>query len=80
MRFVPKMVEKLKELPELRDVATDQEVNGLRAMLVFDRDTASRFGITPSTIDNTLYDAYGQRLVSGDVQAIRSAVLCATSA
>ena len=42
--FVPKMVEKLKELPELRDVATDQEVNGLRAMLVFDRDTASRSG------------------------------------
>src|SRR6202041_268989 len=62
--FVPKMVEKLKELPELRDVATDQEVNGLRAMLVFDRDTASRMGITPSAIDNTLYDAYGQRLVS----------------
>jgi multidrug efflux pump len=62
--FVPKMVEKLKALPELRDVATDQEVNGLRAMLVFDRDTASRMGITPSAIDNTLYDAYGQRLVS----------------
>jgi multidrug efflux pump len=62
--FVPKMVEKLKEIPELRDVATDQEVNGLKATLVFDRDTASRFGITPSTIDNTLYDAYGQRLVS----------------
>ena len=51
-------------MPELRDVATDQEVNGLRAKLVFDRDTASRFGITPSTIDNTLYDAYGQRQVS----------------
>jgi multidrug efflux pump len=62
--FVPKMVEKLKALPELRDVATDQEVNGLRAMLVFDRDTASRMGITPTAIDNTLYDAYGQRLVS----------------
>jgi multidrug efflux pump len=62
--FVPKMVAKLKALPNLRDVATDQEVNGLRASLVFDRDTASRFGITPSSIDNTLYDAYGQRLVS----------------
>ena len=62
--FVPKMVAKLKELPEISDVATDQEVNGLRAMLVFDRDTASRLGITPSAIDNTLYDAYGQRLVS----------------
>ncbi|MBV9768825.1 MAG: efflux RND transporter permease subunit [Bryobacterales bacterium] len=62
--FVPKMVARLKELPELRDVATDQQVNGLRVRLVFDRDTASRLGITPSAIDNTLYDAYGQREVS----------------
>ena len=53
-----------KQLPELRDVASDQQVQGLRAKLVFDRDTASRLGITPSTIDNTLYDAYGQRQVS----------------
>jgi multidrug efflux pump len=62
--FVPKMVARLKELPELRDVATDQQVNGLRVRVVFDRDTASRLGITPTTIDNTLYDAYGQRQVS----------------
>jgi multidrug efflux pump len=62
--FVPRMVEKLQTLPELRDVATDQQVGGLRAKLVFDRDTASRLGITPTTIDNTLYDAYGQRQVS----------------
>ena len=62
--FVPKMVARLKELPELRDVATDQEVNGLRVRVVFDRDTAARLGITPSAIDNTLYDAYGQREVS----------------
>ena len=62
--FVPKMVARLKELPELRDVATDQQVNGLRVTVVFDRDTASRLGITPSAIDNTLYDAYGQREVS----------------
>ena len=62
--FVPKMVARLKELPELRDVATDQQVNGLRVRVVFDRDTASRLGITPSAIDNTLYDAYGQREVS----------------
>jgi multidrug efflux pump len=62
--FIPKMVEKLQALPNLRDVATDQEVNGLRAKLVFDRDTASRLGITPNTIDETLYDAYGQRQVS----------------
>jgi multidrug efflux pump len=62
--LVPKMVARLQELPELRDVATDQQVNGLRVRVVFDRDTASRLGITPSTIDNTLYDAYGQREVS----------------
>jgi multidrug efflux pump len=62
--FVPRMVEKLQALPELSDVATDQQVGGLRAKLVFDRDTASRLGITPTTIDNTLYDAYGQRQVS----------------
>jgi multidrug efflux pump len=62
--FVPKMVARLQELPELRDVATDQQVNGLRVRVVFDRDTASRMGITPSAIDNTLYDAYGQREIS----------------
>ncbi len=45
-------------------MATDQQVNGLRVRVVFDRDTASRLGITPSAIDNTLYDAYGQREVS----------------
>jgi multidrug efflux pump len=62
--FVPKMVDKLKAMPELSDVATDQQVGGLRAKLVFDRDTAARLGITPTQIDNTLYDAYGQRQVS----------------
>ena len=62
--FVPKMVARLQEIPELRDVATDQQVNGLRVKVVFDRDTASRMGITPTAIDNTLYDAYGQREVS----------------
>ena len=46
--FAPKMLDKLKQLPELRDVASDQQVQGLRAALVFDRDTASRLGITPS--------------------------------
>jgi multidrug efflux pump len=62
--FAPRMVERLKASPELRDVASDQQVGGLRAGLVFDRQTAYRFGITPSTIDQTLYDAYGQREVS----------------
>jgi multidrug efflux pump len=62
--FAPRMLEKLREEPELRDVATDQQVGGLRAEVVFDRNTAYRMGISPSTIDQTLYDAYGQREVS----------------
>ena len=62
--FAPRMLAKLKELPELRDVASDQQVGGLRAKVVFDRQTAYRLGITPSAIDQTLYDAYGQRQVS----------------
>ncbi|HUE23991.1 MAG TPA: efflux RND transporter permease subunit [Bryobacteraceae bacterium] len=63
-RLAPQMIEKLKQLPELRDVASDQQVLGLRAALVYDRETAYRLGITPSEIDQTLYDAYGQRQVS----------------
>ena len=62
--FAPRMVERLRSVPELRDVASDQQVGGLRTKLVYDRDTASRLGITPSMIDNTLYDAFGQRQVS----------------
>jgi len=62
--YAPKMLARLRELPQLSDVATDQQVQGLRARLVFDRNTAARLGITPSTIDQTLYDAYGQREVS----------------
>jgi multidrug efflux pump len=62
--FAPHMLAKLQESPLLRDVASDQEVGGLCARLVFDRSTAYRFGISPSTIDQTLYDAYGQREVS----------------
>jgi multidrug efflux pump len=54
---------KLKTLPQLRDVATDQLNSGLQARLVIDRDTASRLGITPQMIDDTLYDAFGQRQI-----------------
>jgi multidrug efflux pump len=54
----------LKQLPELEDVATDQQTGGLAVSLVIDRVTASRFGIAPTTIDNTLYDAFGQRQIS----------------
>jgi len=62
--FAPKMLEALQKQPELRDVASDQQDQGLRAKLVFDRETAYRLGITPSAIDQTLYDAFGQREVS----------------
>jgi len=58
------MMSKLAGVPELRDVASDRQDQGLRAKLVYDRDTASRLGITPSAINQTLYDAYGQRQIS----------------
>ena len=62
-RWTRQFVDKLKELPELRDVATDQQTSGLAAALIVDRVTASRMGISPQMIDETLYDAFGQREV-----------------
>src|SRR6185437_10778583 len=62
--WVPQMMAKMKQIPELRDVATDQQNGGLGLQLDIDRDTASRLGITPQNIDDTLYDAFGQRQVS----------------
>ena len=62
--FAPQMLAKLQKLPQLSDVASDQQTLGLRARIVFDRNTVSRLGITTSAIDQTLYDAYGQREVS----------------
>jgi multidrug efflux pump len=59
-----KLIAELQKVPELRDVASDQQNNGLQAELVVDRDTASRLGILPQQIDDTLYDAFGQRQVS----------------
>jgi multidrug efflux pump len=59
-----RFVARLKQLPELEDVATDQQPGGLALSLVIDRITASRLGIAPTTIDNTLYDAFGQRQIS----------------
>src|SRR6185369_14347750 len=59
-----RLVERLKTLPELRDVASDAQQGGLEATVVIDRDTASRLGITPQAIDDTLYDAFGQRQIS----------------
>jgi multidrug efflux pump len=63
-QWTNRFVDKLKQLPLLEDVATDQQTGGLAVSLVIDRVTASRLGIAPSTIDNTLYDAYGQRQIS----------------
>jgi multidrug efflux pump len=62
--WVPRFMDRLKQLPELRDVASDQLNGGLLVNLAIDRDSASRLGILPADIDNTLYDAFGQRQVS----------------
>jgi multidrug efflux pump len=62
--WAPRFVQKLRELPQLRDVASDQQLEGRQVQVVIDRDTASRLGVTPQLIDNTLYDAFGQRQVS----------------
>jgi multidrug efflux pump len=59
-----KLVDAMKKLPQLADVATDQQTGGLAVSLMIDRVTASRLGIAPDTIDNTLYDAFGQRQIS----------------
>ena len=63
-KFAPRMVEQLKRIPIIADVSSDQQNRGLQAMIQYDRATAARFGITPQLIDNTLYDAFGQRPVS----------------
>jgi multidrug efflux pump len=62
--WAPRLLDRLKTLPELRDVASDQSDRGLQASLVIDRDTAARLGVLPQAIDDTLYDAFGQRQVS----------------
>ena len=62
--WAPKILAKMKTLPELRDVATDQQTEGTTLQLEINRDTASRYGIQPQLIDDTLYDAFGQRQVT----------------
>ncbi|HJZ32002.1 MAG TPA: efflux RND transporter permease subunit [Hyphomicrobiaceae bacterium] len=62
--WAPKVLAKLKSIPELADVATDQQMSGTALSLTIDRDQASRYGITPQLIDATLYDAFGQRQVA----------------
>jgi multidrug efflux pump len=62
--WAPRVASAMEHIPEIRDIASDQQIRGLQATLVIDRDTASRLGISPQAIDNTLYDAFGQRQVS----------------
>jgi multidrug efflux pump len=62
--WTPRLVDKLRTRPELRDVASDQQNGGLQAAISIDRDTAGRLGILPADLDNSLYDAFGQRQVS----------------
>ncbi|HWD60015.1 MAG TPA: MdtB/MuxB family multidrug efflux RND transporter permease subunit [Stellaceae bacterium] len=62
--WVPKLMARLQQIPDITDVATNFGQNGLSAYITIDRSTAGRFGITPATVDNALYDAFGQRIVS----------------
>ncbi|HYM02152.1 MAG TPA: MdtB/MuxB family multidrug efflux RND transporter permease subunit [Stellaceae bacterium] len=62
--WIPKLLDRLGQLPEIEDVASDMQGHGLSVYVAIDRDTAGRFGITPATVDNALYDAFGQRIVS----------------
>jgi multidrug efflux pump len=62
--WAPRFVKRLQQLPELRDVASDQQTDGLAARVVLDRTTASRLGITPQMLDDALYDGFGQRQIS----------------
>jgi hydrophobe/amphiphile efflux-1 (HAE1) family protein len=63
-QWSPKILDKLKSLPMLRDVTTDQQAGGTTATLTIDRDQAARFGVQPQVIDDTLYDAFGQRQIT----------------
>jgi multidrug efflux pump len=62
--YAPRMLEALRHVPIITDVSSDQQNNGLQSLVEYDRPTAARFGISPQLIDNTLYDAFGQRQVS----------------
>jgi multidrug efflux pump len=63
-QWTPKLLQAMRQLPELRDVASDQQAEGLEMHLVVDRDSAARLGVTTQVLDDTLYDAFGQRIVS----------------
>jgi multidrug efflux pump len=70
VEWAPRLMQRMAEIPDLRDVNTDQQLNGLQASLVIDRDTAGRLGVSVSAIDNTLNDAFGQRQVSNIYKGI----------
>ncbi|MDZ5450540.1 efflux RND transporter permease subunit [Labrys sp. ZIDIC5] len=63
-QWAPKLLEAMKAMPELRDVASDQQASGTTLTLSIDRDQAARYGLTPDIIDATLYDAFGQRQIA----------------
>jgi multidrug efflux pump len=63
-KWVPKLLERMQQIPQIEDVASNYAENGLSAYILIDRPTAGRFGITPATVDNALYDSFGQRIVS----------------
>jgi hydrophobe/amphiphile efflux-1 (HAE1) family protein len=69
-QWAPRVVERLQKLPQLRDVASDQQTAGLLLGLTIDRDTASRLGVTPLAIDEALYDAFGQRQVAASFTSL----------
>jgi hydrophobe/amphiphile efflux-1 (HAE1) family protein len=71
-QWAPRVLETMKKLPQLKDVATDQQTAGLELDVTIDRDTASRLGITPQDIDGTLYDAFGQRQVATTYTQVNS--------
>jgi multidrug efflux pump len=62
--YAPRMFQQLRAVPGIVDVNSDQQNRGLQSLVIYDRETAARFGIAPQLIDNTLYDAFGQRQVS----------------
>jgi len=63
-KWVPKLLERLQQIPQIEDVSSNYAESGLSAYILIDRPTAGRFGITPATVDNALYDSFGQRIVS----------------
>jgi multidrug efflux pump len=62
--WAPRLVERMRQMPEFENVSSDLELHGRQLKMTIDRETAARFGITPATIDNALYDAFGQRIAS----------------